>query len=110
MELEQEITQSVSMAKDSVRPPGIASSSKAFDAVDPGGQLLAACLDSLVRFLLTGCRLHAQRTALLLERVEVEEVGDSELQALCLQASALLRAIDRSGNQAVCGRRALDHV
>jgi hypothetical protein len=45
--------------------------------------LLAACLDNLMRDLLTGCRQHAERALLLLERAQAQEGMDASFQDLC---------------------------
>lgn len=80
------------------------------DASRPDGRLLTACLDNLMRYLLTGCRQHALRTALLLELAESQCIGDCELQTLCRRMSERLRAGDLLGSDAVPAVRTPDHV
>ncbi len=72
--------------------------------------LLTACLDGLMRYLLTGCRLHAERAMLLLERAEADGVGDETLQMLCRHMSERLRDGGRLGHDATLAGRGAAHV
>jgi hypothetical protein len=54
--------------------------------------LLSACLDNLMRYLLTGCRQHAERALLLLERAQALEGTDASFQDLCQRMGERLRA------------------
>lgn len=72
-------------------------------------RLLTACLDGLMRYLLTGCRLHAERAALLLERAEADGIGDASLQGLCGSMSERLRDGGRLGHEAPFAGRGATH-
>lgn len=72
--------------------------------------LLAACLDGLMRYLLTGCRLHAERARLLLERAEDDGLGDAAQQMLFRQMSEHLRQGDLPGQVIGTERRGTAHV
>jgi hypothetical protein len=71
--------------------------------------LLAACLDNLMRYLLTGCRQHAERALLLLERAQAQEDMDASFQDLCRCMGERLRACGfdpmAAGDPTVLGAR-----
>jgi hypothetical protein len=111
MELDRSISRPTPRAIVLGAPPAqVSAGDLAPAAASRENPLLTACLDGLMRYLLTGCRLHAQRTALLLERAEAEGLGDEALQLLCRRMSERLREGGRLAQEGEVVEKGVAHV